>query len=166
MLKAPLTTPMFRAGRFLEKSWADFFKEVARLLNLENGTFTPVLYGTTTAGSNSYQSQSGTYVRLSRLVLVEIYLQLDGTAGALDSTGQLRISGLPFAVDGWGWGINIGFVTGISLGSGRQPTGRGRHGEKAIELRRQDASGSASLNDTEATDSFSIRASMAYETGD
>jgi hypothetical protein len=60
----------------------------------EEGTFTPVIVGTTTAGTGTYTAQVGNYTKIGRLVSYQIYFQLTNHTG----TGSMFISGLPFAV--------------------------------------------------------------------
>lgn len=56
------------------------------------GTFTPVLEGTTTAGTGTYTTQRGTYAVLGQLCFIEIYLVWTAHTG----TGNMQISGLPY----------------------------------------------------------------------
>lgn len=58
----------------------------------EEGTWTPVPVGTTTAGTVSYTSQAGVYTKIGRVVTVEGYLFWNSGTGS----GNLRINGLPF----------------------------------------------------------------------
>jgi hypothetical protein len=58
----------------------------------EEGTFTPFVFGTTTAGTASYAFQNGRYTKIGRLVHFEIYLKWSSGTGA----GSLGIGGLPF----------------------------------------------------------------------
>lgn len=61
----------------------------------EEGVWTPVVYGTSSAGVGTYSYQSGTYTKIGRLVFI------NGAIGwtAHTGTGNLRMSGLPFAAD-------------------------------------------------------------------
>ena len=58
----------------------------------EEGSFTPVLIGTDSAGTGTYGFQRGGYVKIGRLVYVQIDMQWTAHTG----TGNMRISGLPF----------------------------------------------------------------------
>jgi len=61
----------------------------------EEGTFTPTIIGTSTAGTATYGGgQQGLYTKIGRMVYVIIYLGYSGGTG----TGDLRISGLPFTI--------------------------------------------------------------------
>jgi hypothetical protein len=55
--------------------------------------FTPVLRGTTTAGTGTYTSQLGTYVRVGSLVSFQLVLDWTAHTG----TGNMEITGFPFA---------------------------------------------------------------------
>lgn len=61
-------------------------------------TFTPTLVGTSTAGSHTYTTQTGRYVRHVNVV----YFQLELDVSAVDAgwAGQVRIGGLPIAPAG------------------------------------------------------------------
>lgn len=56
------------------------------------GTFTPTVKGATTAGTYTYTTQSGSYVRIGNIV--HFQAKVVWTAGT--GTGQLRMTGLPF----------------------------------------------------------------------
>lgn len=65
----------------------------SELLNwYEEGTWTPVVIGTTTAGSGTYGTQVGTYTRIGRAVSFTLTLAWSAHTG----TGSMYISGLPF----------------------------------------------------------------------
>lgn len=64
-------------------------------LQIESGTFTPVLAGTTTPGSNTYTAQVGEYYKVGKLVYFFIRIQLSTKDGAM--AGNIAIQGLPFA---------------------------------------------------------------------
>ena len=60
----------------------------------EEGTWTPVFAGSTTAGSFTYTTQVGTYTKIGRLVTVNCeLLNITEVSGAV---GSLKITGLPF----------------------------------------------------------------------
>jgi len=56
------------------------------------GTFTPVVEGTTTAGVGTYVSQVGRFTRIGNRVLFDIQVEWTAHTG----TGNIRIAGLPF----------------------------------------------------------------------
>lgn len=70
----------------------------SELLNdYEEGTFTPTIIGTTTAGTATYSVQTGRYTKVGRLVYFTMQTAYTGHTG----TGNMQVSGLPFtsAVD-------------------------------------------------------------------
>jgi hypothetical protein len=58
----------------------------------EEGSFTPVVVGSTTAGTGTYGAQVGNYTKIGRQVFFQIYIQLTNHTG----TGSMFINGLPF----------------------------------------------------------------------
>ena len=62
----------------------------------EEGTFTPITLGSTTAGTGTYGFQHGSYTKVGNLVTVNIYVDTTSHTG----TGSLRVGGLPFTVKG------------------------------------------------------------------
>ncbi len=58
----------------------------------QEGTFTPVLEGTTTAGVGTYTTQAGRFTRIGNRVFIDVALHWTAHTG----TGNMRIAGLPF----------------------------------------------------------------------
>jgi len=58
----------------------------------EEGTFTPVIFGTTTAGVGTYTSQVGLYTKIGNVV----YYTINVAWSAHTGTGNIGLSGLPF----------------------------------------------------------------------
>jgi hypothetical protein len=78
----------------------------------EEGTFSPTIIGTTTAGTATYTEQNGRYTKIGRLVQFEIYMVY--TAGT--GTGNLRISNLPFTIGGLTYAaFSIGAFDAIAM---------------------------------------------------
>lgn len=65
-----------------------------RLDDYEENTFTPAVIGTTIDGSATYSDASGNYTKIGRVVHFEIFLSWSSGTG----TGDLRVSGLPYAI--------------------------------------------------------------------
>lgn len=63
------------------------------LSDYEEGTWTPNIIGSSTAGTASYTSRNARYTKTGRLVFIETYIQWGSGTGS----GNLRISGLPFS---------------------------------------------------------------------
>lgn len=68
--------------------------DVNTLDDYEEGTFTPVIAGTSSAGTATYNQRSGKYVKIGSLVYVDI--SIDYTSGT--GTGSIKVTGLPFSV--------------------------------------------------------------------
>jgi len=74
------------------------FTNTSRLINtttqagLNSGTFTPVITGTTTAGTGTYTLQVGHYTRIENMVFIRIRVAWSAHTG----TGNTTVTGLPF----------------------------------------------------------------------
>jgi len=64
------------------------------LNDYEEGTWTPVLEGTSVAGSHTYTTQSGTYTKIGQVVICNLYISISSVDGTM--AGNIRIGGLPF----------------------------------------------------------------------
>ncbi len=83
----------------------------------EEGTFSPTIIGTTTAGSGTYSTKVGRYTKIGNRVLYQILLAWSAHTG----TGGMRISGLPFTASANGGLCPGGVVySGLSAGAGKQ----------------------------------------------
>jgi hypothetical protein len=83
----------------------------------EEGTWTPVFAGSTTAGTPVYgtNGQAGKYTKIGNVVHVLAYIDVTGVGGA---AGNININSLPFSADCtfFGTGIGTGHADG-SLGN-------------------------------------------------
>jgi hypothetical protein len=78
----------------------------------EEGTFSPTVIGTTTAGTAAYAQQNGRYTKIGRLVQFEIFIVYSAGTG----TGNMDISGLPFTIGGSSYpSFTIGAFDDITL---------------------------------------------------
>ena len=79
----------------------------------EEGTWTPIVYGTTTEGVATYSQQVGRYTKIGNLVYVFCYVGWTAHTG----TGLLRIKGLPFTVQNISYGLPAmaTFATNLTL---------------------------------------------------
>jgi hypothetical protein len=78
----------------------------------EEGTFSPTIIGTTTAGTATYTQQNGRYTKIGRLVQFEIFIVYSAGTG----TGNMDISGLPFTIGGSSYpSFTIGAFDDITL---------------------------------------------------
>jgi hypothetical protein len=62
----------------------------------EEGTFTPTIVGSTTAGTVTYATRTGYYTKIGRIVQFQIFVAWSAGAGG---TGDLRVAGLPFTAN-------------------------------------------------------------------
>ena len=58
----------------------------------EEGTWTPIIIGTSTAGTGTYTTQVGRYTKIGNIVIANAFLVWSAHTG----TGNMWISGLPF----------------------------------------------------------------------
>jgi len=88
----------------------------SQLLNwYEEGTFTPTIIGTGTAGTATYAPQTGVYTRTGRAVSFAITIIWSGHTG----TGNMRVSALPFAGNAaYNFAVALGYVDNVALTAG------------------------------------------------
>lgn len=107
----------------------------------DEGTWTPVLRGSSTAGSNTYSYQVGTWKRIGDIYELEGRLTI---SGAVDPAmaGNMEIGGLPVAiasgVQGREASIFFNYLNNLSLAAGNSLSGRGLAGTNTIILAERD----------------------------
>lgn len=131
----------------------------------ETGSWTPTLYGGTTAGSPTYAASAGRYVLVGDVAYISFRVQISAKGGM---TGQVRIGGLPFTVKNAleaRSGVNLGFTNNHNLPAGTIGIGSLiLNNTTDVSFYRQTlTSGSASLIDTEINDDFTVYGSGFYE---
>ncbi len=62
---------------------------------VESTSWTPTIVGGTTAGTTTYTTQHGSYVRIGNLVWVSLFVACSAATG----TGDVRIGNLPFTIN-------------------------------------------------------------------
>jgi hypothetical protein len=77
----------------------------------EEGTWTPVIEGTSTTGTATYSSQTGKYTKIGRQVTVTCYVDWSGGTG----TGNMKFSGLPFNDTFGAMSASITYQSGLTL---------------------------------------------------
>lgn len=97
----------------------------------EEGTFTPTVTGTATAGTATYTAQLGRYTKVGSLVTCTVRLNWSAGTG----TGNLLFSGLPFSnvsssIFG---GIAIGWFGDVALTANNVATGFIQNGGNAVQ---------------------------------
>jgi len=93
----------------------------SELLNdYEEGTFTPVIAGSSSAGTASYVAQAGSYTKIGRMVYFQVYLSWSSGTG----TGDLYVSGLPFLSSALPFGVaSTAYQLNIALSASSYSTG-------------------------------------------
>lgn len=87
---------------------------VNTLDDYEEGAWTPVLAGSSTAGTQTYTLQAAVYTKIGRFVAFQGNIVLSAKDAA--TAGNLRITGLPFANNGnVAAVVNIGYTAGLDL---------------------------------------------------
>jgi hypothetical protein len=76
----------------------------------EEGTFTPTISGSTSAGTGTYTTQSGSYTKIGRQVSFRLQVFWSAHTG----TGGLLVTSLPFTCSGIG-GATIGLLNDLTL---------------------------------------------------
>jgi hypothetical protein len=107
----------------------------------EEGTFTPTIIGTSTAGSGTYSVQQGTYTKVGRAVSFRIYLEWSAHTG----TGNMAIESLPFTVSGHA-SVAFGFVSGVTLTAVNYLIGYADSGTTKITLLQTPTGGGSATN--------------------
>ena len=81
------------------------------LADYEEGTWTPTVVGTSTAGTASYGTQTATYTKIGRMV----YFQFELIWNSGDGTGFLRVAGLPFTCGASNCSVSIGDIENVAI---------------------------------------------------
>jgi hypothetical protein len=123
----------------------------------EEGTWTPTIVGTTTAGVGVYSLQAGLYTKIGNRVFVEGYISWSAHTG----TGNMRIGGLPFTINSSSFysSGSIGDTSGIALTAGNILAIIGVATSATIDFKQLPTGGGSSAAvpiDTAANVSFSL----------
>ena len=97
----------------------------------EEGTFTPVVKGSTTAGTSTYATQMGAYTRIGNRVFFDISLSWADHTGA----GFLKVGSLPYAPSGMFSSCSIGNFSNIPLADSTYAIASVKHDAGEIEFR-------------------------------
>jgi hypothetical protein len=71
------------------------YQTTVNVFEYEQNTFTPVLYGDSVAGTNTYSTQLGYYTKNGNCINFQISIIMTAKDGTM--AGAIRISGLPYA---------------------------------------------------------------------
>jgi hypothetical protein len=97
----------------------------------EEGTFTPTISGSTTAGAGTYTTRNGKYTKIGNRVSFGIYLVWTAHTG----TGNILLSGLPFTVSDNTYPAVSIYTSGLTLTANSYPIGYVDTGGTSILLR-------------------------------
>lgn len=81
------------------------------LSDYEEGTWTPVVVGTSTAGTATYALRDGRYTKIGNIVYFSARLAWSGHTG----TGNMNISGLPYTSGNTYYACSYSFRDGLTL---------------------------------------------------
>lgn len=116
----------------------------------EEGTFTPLIEGLTTAGDNTYNVQEGRYTKIGNIVFFSLEVRM-GTKDT-NMAGELVVSGLPFVCNG-NTSVSIGRVDHIAFSTERKGIfGFIRNSDQYIRLNESIDSGDYRLLDSSQSD--------------
>jgi hypothetical protein len=113
------------------------------LSDYEEGTWTPVIEGTTTAGTVTYGNRNARYTKIGRLVTLNAYVSWNSGNG----TGNLRMSGLPFAEGGGAVyaAVSLSEFDNINMTAGYYPSAYVATGQSYIPFEQAPTGGGASI---------------------
>lgn len=142
-------------------------------LVIESGTFTPFIFGSTTAGTIPYSNQtSGRYMKIQNRIYVECTVRANGPA-IEQPTGNLLIGGLPYVIRAEAGNprspaFAISALVWIKLPTnGYMIVAHGEQGQSAISLRAvidNNETAFVSADDQSFTGVWHVRFSGWYET--
>lgn len=121
---------------------------------ISSGTWTPVISGNTVAGSPTYETRTGTWYKIGRLVMAYFTIILSDIGGM---EGALLMTGLPFAVN-TAVAEHMGIYSGFNLASGKGFDGYHVFPSSVSFVSRRGNS-STNIFATDITNTLSIRAS-------
>jgi hypothetical protein len=128
----------------------------------EEGTWTPGMSGSTTAGNHAYHGQTGSYTKIGRVVHVEGQIHIN-TIGTMD--GNVSVTGLPFTVGTSGYAFSFSYAGAMSLNAGVTPVGYSVASGTTFIIRAFDVStGTTILNQSEIGNNTQVVFSGTYIT--
>lgn len=111
----------------IARQWDVLQTRLSPVLSLEvpiyqTGTFTPSLVGSTIAGTFTYTTRNGNYVRVGNMVFVSGHIGISAITVA--PTGNLQLGGLPLTAGTPDPGtLDLSDYTGFTLGAGYSQLG-------------------------------------------
>jgi hypothetical protein len=130
------------------------------LADYEEGTWTPTVSGSTTAGTGTYNAAVGRYTKVGCVVTAQGYINLASHTGA----GNLLLTGLPFTqknVSDLYGGISIGYLNNLALTALNIATGFGVFNTASISVMQYPVGGGATT-EVPLDTAFTIMYSHTY----
>lgn len=123
--------------------------------NYTNGIWTPIISGSTTAGSPTYSSQIGKYYKIGKMVFCTGQLQISAKGGMV---GDVNIGGLPLPIstNQIDTAVKTGFYNNAALTSGCINGGLLSTNSAKIMLLKGTTTGALNVSASEITDTFGI----------
>jgi hypothetical protein len=137
-----------------------------KLDDYEEGTWTPTLAGSTTAGTPAYDSQTASYTKVGNMVHVQGRVGITALNGMAGST--VNLGNLPFTAEGTGNNYSIvsfGYADGLSMTAGQTLTGHIQIGGNFFFLKVWDAAaGTSNFGVSELSATGDLIFSASYRT--
>lgn len=80
----------------------------------EEGTWTPVVVGSTSGTVTAYSSRSGTYTKIGNVVTCNISVDISNSSGCV---GNVRVNGLPFAMANYSVYAPLAYIDTFGISS-------------------------------------------------
>ena len=126
-------------------------------LKIEEGIWTPTIFGLTTEGDPAYASRIGSYYKIGKQVFIRGSIRLTSKGGL---QGQVRLGGLPFAPTLDKFSLVIGYLINMNLDK-EGVLGQIRTGS-VINLIQYDKISASAITDVHIADNFILEFSGNY----
>jgi len=126
----------------------------------EKGTFTPTLYGLTTAGTQTYTNQTGKYSRIGNIVYITVFIVMSAKDAA--TSGDLRLGGMPYPASDYS-SMSISYLSNLTLTSSYFANGFIQTGSDYVRLFESNGTTRNVLQDTALTANTSLILSGCYQ---
>jgi hypothetical protein len=127
----------------------------------EEGTWTPTVFGSTTAGTGTYSYQEGVYVKVGQMVTVQAFIVMTNTT----ATGNIRFGGLPFATSNVGTNRQaaaIGYLDNLTLSASKIAVLQSGSQNNTTLVMYQTPTGGGAIAEVAMDTSFEIIYSFTY----
>ena len=133
----------------------------SKLTVYEEGTFTPTVYGSSTAGAQGYSVQVGQWQKVGNMIHIQGYVVVNSTDS--NAVGVIRIGGMPTAATIGNYFAAVSVPYWFGLGSVSVAGGSISSGTDYIELHTVGAGSSAgTVNATNITSTTRFRFAATY----